>query len=168
MGNMRRADQQRCGGTVGRLVGRQVKRTGRYPPVPHQPIPYPCCRCFCCPHHPGDHTVASVLGKKQDLTDPDRTMRDRAVSLGPQPGSWSFNLFESWSFWGRPPKFLSTRINENTPQSTMSPYGLFSKMWKKGISALPQIKITCRWFWNLFHLSPTAPRHTMVLCVWAF
>lgn len=41
-------------------------------------------------------------------------------------------------------------------------------MENKGISALPWIKIACRWFWNPFHLSPTDQPRTMALCVRAF
>lgn len=38
-------------------------------------------------------------------------------------------------------------------------------MENKGIFALPRVKITCHWFWNPFHLSPTDQSYTMALCV---
>lgn len=41
-------------------------------------------------------------------------------------------------------------------------------MENEGILALPPIKITCRWFWNPFHLSPRDGPRTMALCVGVF
>lgn len=107
LGKIRRASQWRLGVTEGKRW--EQKGTSSRGPL--------------CALSPGREArfEGSTPHYAENGWSPYRDYRSPALVLG-------FNPLEPRCFWSHPPKFLSTRINENTPWSTMSPYGLFSKM----------------------------------------